>query len=104
MRARDAGTQGTWMVSAGEISEQTLLIDDIHLFAEHWVHDEIGGVGFDGTCSRWRANYMREIHSLNVQVDIRDAEQIQLCSTYYSLGGDRGKVWGSGIAEVRLKH
>jgi len=47
-------------------SEHASSRNDIRLFAEHWVNDEIGGVGFDGICSRWGTNYMREIHSLNV--------------------------------------
>jgi hypothetical protein len=66
------------------------------------MHDEIRGVGLDGTCSSWGTNYMREIHSLNVQFDTCDAEKTRLCSTYYSLGGDRSKVWGSRIAKIRL--
>ena len=68
------------------------------------MHDEIGGVGLNGTCSSWGANYMREIHSLNVQFDMCDAEQIRLCSTYYSLCGDRSIVWGPRIAKVRLDY
>ena len=33
------------------------------------MHDEIGGVGFNGICSSWGANYMREIHALGVQFE-----------------------------------
>jgi len=44
------------------------------------MHDEIGGVGFDGIRSSRGANYMREIHA-------------------HSLGGERGVEWGSRIVE-----
>ena len=38
--------------------------------------DEIGGVSFDGVCSRWGTDHMREIYSLKVKCDLlSDAEQ-----------------------------
>jgi hypothetical protein len=48
-------------------SEHAPSRNDVRLFAENWVNDEIGRVGFDGVCGRRGTDYMREIHSLNVR-------------------------------------
>ena len=57
------------MVSVSETPERTARLKKDILFAEYWVHDKIRGVRFDGTRSSWRANYVREIHTLNTEVD-----------------------------------
>jgi hypothetical protein len=58
------------MASVSGTPERAANLDnDVRLFAEYWVHDKIRRVGFDGICSSWRANYVREIHTLNAQVN-----------------------------------
>jgi len=58
---------------------------DVRLFAQYGMHDEIGGVRFDGARSSWGANYMRKVHT-------------------YSLCGDRGKERRSSVVECASEY
>jgi hypothetical protein len=56
------------LVSVSETPERAANLKNDILIAEYWVHDKIRGVRFDGICSSRRANYVREIHTLNAEV------------------------------------
>jgi hypothetical protein len=57
------------LASVSETPERTVNLKKDILIAEYWVHDKIRGVRFDGIRSSWRANYVREINTLNAEVD-----------------------------------
>ena len=56
------------MAPVSEIPKRAANLKNDILIAEYWVHDKIRGIRFDSICGSWRANYVREINTLNAEV------------------------------------